>query len=517
MAQYGFIIPINTKGMEIILSQIKNSICNIYRKDGCTATGFFCEIPYKKQILHVLITNYHVINEEYIFKNKEIKISINDDRKFLNLRLDNNRRILYYNESFDITMIEILKEIDNIHSFLELDDLILENFDYVKNIYYKQSIYMLHYGKGKEAMVSYGSIKNYYEKEKLEELEIYHSCYSYNGSSGSPLLNIENNKVIGIHIGQNRNRNFRNIGKFLTYPIYELNNNKNIIRLFKNYKDEDFTNLKLISSGSFGEVYSAYNIEEEKEFCLKKINIEKMKLIYESNNLKDYQKDLVNEIKILEILSYNQNCVRYYGNYDKANEKIIIMEKCDNNLKEFIKQRGKGLNTKEIKEKFFELNELFKIIQEKKIIHRDLKLENFLIKYKNKEKTDYIIKLGDYGIGKFKREFSNSIYSGIKGTLETVAPEVLLEKNSSYENIVDIFSLGIILYQLANNLKHPYEENNFQLIIKYNNNYEKDNLEIKFDEEIKDDDFKDLIKKMIKLNPKNRLSWDSYFKHQYFK
>ena len=181
-----------------------------------------------------------------------------------------------------------------------------------------------------------------------------------------------------------------------------------------------------------------------------------------------------------------------------------------------IKQRGRGLNTKEIKEKFLELNELFKKIQSKKIILRDLKLENFLIKYKNKEKSDYIIKLGDYGIGKFKREFTNSIFSGIKGTLETVSPEVILEKKSSYENIVDIFSLGIILYQLANNLKHPYEENPIQLVIKYNNYYEKDNLEVQFDEEIKDNAFKDLIKKMIKLNPKNRISWDSYFKNKYF-
>ena len=62
------------------------------------------------------------------------------------------------------------------------------------------------------------------------------------------------------------------------------------------------------------------------------------------------------------------------------------------------------------------------------------------MKYKNKEKTDYIIKLGDFGIEKFKREFTNSIFSGLKGTPTTAAPEILLEKKSSYDNIVDIFS-----------------------------------------------------------------------------
>ena len=424
-------------------------------------------------------------------------------------------RKIYSNKKYDVTIIEILDR-DNFDKyfdddFLELEDEILLNKDDDFYSYKNSSIYMLSFPKGEEAMVSYGILKNVCEDNK----DILHLCYSQYGSSGSPLLNIKNNKVKGLHKGLNKNG--IGLGTFLRFPINEFNNDINIIRKFKNYKDEDFTNLKLISSGSFGEVYSAINIKEEKELCLKKINISKIKLIYEQNNLKDYQRDLGNEIKILEMLSYNKNCVEYYGNYDKNNEKIIVMEKCDNNLKEFIKQRGKGLNTKEIKEKFLELNELFKIIQEKKIIHRDLKLENLLIKFKSKEKTDYIIKLGDFGIGKFKKEFTNSIYSGLKGTLETVAPEVLLEKKSSYNNIVDIFSLGIILYQLANNLKHPYEENPIKLIIKYSNYYEKDNLEIKFDEEIKDNDFKDLVKKMLKLNPSNRLSWDNYFKHQYFK
>ena len=39
------------------------------------------------------------------------------------------------------------------------------------------------------------------------------------------------------------------------------------------------------------------------------------------------------------------------------------------------------------------MNKLFKEIQDMKIIHRDIKLENILIKFTNKEKTDYIIKL----------------------------------------------------------------------------------------------------------------------------
>ena len=240
-----------------------------------------------------------------------------------------------------------------------------------------------------------------------------------------------------------------------------------------------------------------------------------MKLNYESNNLENYQKDLYNEINILELLSYKKNSVKFFGEYDNENEKIIVMEKCDKNLYEFIKQRGKALTIEEIKVKFESLNELFETIQRKDIIHRDLKLENFLIKY-NKEKTDYIIKLGDYGIGKFKYR-TNGIYSGLKGTIDTIAPEIILEKTQKYESSVDMFSLGIILYQLSHNLKHPYGKNFIEFLPKYKDNYDKDNLNIDFDKSIKNSDFKDLIKKMTKLNPKNRISWEDYFDHPFFK
>ena len=81
-----------------------------------------------------------------------------------------------------------------------------------------------------------------------------------------------------------------------------------------------------------------------------------------------------------------------------------------------------------------------------------------------------------------------------------------------------MFSLGIILYQLSHNLKHPFIKNNkIENILIYNEKYEKDDYIIEFDKSIENNlDFKDLIIKMLKLNPKNRLSWDDYFEHKFF-
>ena len=230
---------------------------------------------------------------------------------------------------------------------------------------------------------------------------------------------------------------------------------------------------------------------------------------------KSYENDLNNEIKLLKIFSPCENSVKYYGNYDNKDEKIIILELCDNNLEKYMKNRNKSLNVEEIRKIFNGLNIVFKEMYKRNIIHRDLKLKNLFIKYTDDNKQNFIVKLGDYGIGKFLNE-SDSI-TGLKGTRETAAPEILLKKISKYENLVDIFSLGVILYQLSHNLKHPFDNDDYTRYCIYLNKYDADNFEISFDDSIKNDDFKDLVKRMLKLNPKNRLNWDQYFNHKFFK
>ena len=70
------------------------------------------------------------------------------------------------------------------------------------------------------------------------------------------------------------------------------------------------------------------------------------------------------------------------------------MELCDGNLSKLLLEK-KVLNEKEIYEIMKQLNNAFKIMKENKIIHRDLKLENILIK--NNEDKTFTLKLSDYG------------------------------------------------------------------------------------------------------------------------
>ena len=95
-----------TKSLELetIIEQMNNSIYRIYNNDK--GTGFFVRILYKSKLLPVLITTNHVINLYNIISNKTIFLYLNNDKKVKSIKLNNNR-LIYTNEKYDITIIEI--------------------------------------------------------------------------------------------------------------------------------------------------------------------------------------------------------------------------------------------------------------------------------------------------------------------------------------------------------------------------------------------------------------------------
>ena len=205
-------LPITIEGTEKILEQMKKGICKIKNKNG-KGTGFFCKITYENEIIPVMITANHIINQEIIDKEKKINVTLNDDdeNQNKNIKIDSNRKI-YTNEKYDITIIEIKPDEDEVHYFLEIDKNI---FREINNIY-NESIYIPQYpkyGNEQKASVSYGILRD------IQNYDLFHFCSTEVGSSGSPILNISNNKVIGMHKASIR-LNY-NKGTFLKDPITE--------------------------------------------------------------------------------------------------------------------------------------------------------------------------------------------------------------------------------------------------------------------------------------------------------
>ena len=84
------------------------------------------------------------------------------------------------------------------------------------------------------------------------------------------------------------------------------------------------------------------------------------------------------------------------------------------------------------------------------VTHRDIKPDNVFV-------TAYGgFKLGDFGIAR-QLESSSGLMSTVAGTRNYMAPEVMLAKGR-YDGTVDIYSLGLVLYQLANGGRLPFTE-----------------------------------------------------------
>ena len=295
----------------------ESSMCKIiYQdiKDGkiikISGTGFFCaifddNIPFKK----ALFTNNHVLNENRIEINKEIEIEYLKEMK--KIRITNDRKV-FTNEKFDYTCIEIF-DTDNIKKFLDIDEIIFNNRNDIKN----QEIFILQYAEGGELADDHGKIID------IKDNIIRHNVPTIQGSSGSPLIKRHYfNLVLGIRNGAKNDKTsncatpfdiiINDIKNKLSYNKENLisNNNKNNNK-YNNKNNNNFieyiNKINLI-------YYKKDNSQDEKDNITLIINDNENKLI-SKYNLKEGENNI--EIKIrnkltnLEYMLYECSSLKY--------------------------------------------------------------------------------------------------------------------------------------------------------------------------------------------------------------
>ena len=435
---------------------------------------------------------------------KEIKIVYQNKEKVLEIT---KKRKYFINKRLGYALIEILPE-DGIKNFFRIID--KKFFDNYKEL----DFFLLQYYEGKEIGFSNGEVVGIEDVDNI----ILHNCPRVNGSGGAPLiLRVNQSQVIGMHFGILNNRRNNRAINYASSIISIINDIKNKSTIFKDidYK-EKYKNLEKIGKGNFGEVYKS-NIGKENCRALKIIDKNEMKERLRINfnkydieeEFKLYIEDKLNtEIEIMRIcMKDNINSVQFYECYDTENEYAIVMELCDDNLHNLLIKKPTGFNCNEVLDIIKQLNNTFKIMSEKLIVHRDLKLENILIKYIDKKKSKFIVKLTDYGVSRKILSLSKKC-STHTGTILTMAPEILA--GEEYDSKCDLWSLGVIIYQLFFK-KYPYDA--LTEVAIYN---KIKNLGQSILEKTGNEKFDNLIKKLLVENPLNRLSWEDYFNDPLF-
>ena len=266
--------------------------------------------------------------------------------------------------------------------------------------------------------------------------------------------------------------------------------------------------IKVISQGAFGYLYLISNIEASKKYLANGIQ----KKYYSEPKMKKY---IDNEISILKDVNH-PNIIKLIDVKETLKHIYIITEYCNGgNLKEYL-NIYKKLSEEIVQYIMKQVIEAMKYLHNKKIMHRNLKLNNILINYddendrKNKNIMKGKIKIIDFRTSRYlkKGEFAKTFL----GTPLYMSPIMINQLNEEigYDEKEDIWSLGIICYELLIG-KTPFDSyNQKELVSKIN----------KGDYFVPTTLSKEsiyFINCMLQFDPKKRLSIDELNKHTFLK
>ncbi|XP_008459813.2 serine/threonine-protein kinase ATG1a isoform X2 [Cucumis melo] len=187
-----------------------------------------------------------------------------------------------------------------------------------------------------------------------------------------------------------------------------------------------------IGSGSFAVVWKSRHRHLGTVFAVKEIHKKKL--------LPKVSDSLLREISILRTVNH-PNIIHLFEAIQTDDSIYLILEYCaGGDLWDYINRHGK-VSEAVARDLMRQLASGLKVLQEKHLIHRDLKPQNLLLS--SKEGIP-LLKIGDFG---FARSLANqALADTLCGSPLYMAPEIM--NNQKYDAKADLWSVGAILFQL---------------------------------------------------------------------
>ena len=259
-------------------------------------------------------------------------------------------------------------------------------------------------------------------------------------------------------------------------------------------KITDFTISKELGAGSFGHVYLVTHKKTKANYAIKAIDKRNKSNIEE----KPYFR---REVEVMYKI-HHPNVVKLYGHFEDNNYCYFIMEYIPKgNVFGLIPQdKKKRVSTQLVASLIKDVISAVHFLHNMNppIIHRDIKPENVLL-------TDTLAaKLTDFGWSNYIQEDEKR--TTVCGTPIYLAPEIIKEKG--HDEKVDIWCIGVLLFELATG-SVPFPGNDIETL---ENNILK--LKIQWPKDI-NLDIKNLIMKILKLDPKARISLSDMMQHHF--
>jgi serine/threonine protein kinase len=342
----------------------------------------------------------------------------------------------------------------------------------------------------------------------------------------------------------------------MTTPIFPTNDNKIIneskkevykksvsINKWQSRSADIYTKILQVGAGTFGKVYKAkYNPDNIPSLNKNSNELFALKKILMDNEKEGFPITALREIMILKKLEHQNIMPLKEIVTSKPTEKnkyrgsvYLVFEYMQHDLSGLFSNKVK-FNLPEIKNILHQILEGLQYLHNNNIIHRDIKSANILLNNKG------CIKIGDFGLARFitpsnqKKKYTNRVV-----TLWYRAPELILG-SKNYGPEIDIWSVGCVFSELLKGIppfKGKDEINQMEKICEKlgtptdNNWKEAKNLPgylqycpktiypNVFNNDYKDCEYANrtclnLLSRMLKLNPKERITVKDALNHEFF-
>ncbi|KGN49838.2 serine/threonine-protein kinase TIO [Cucumis sativus] len=254
---------------------------------------------------------------------------------------------------------------------------------------------------------------------------------------------------------------------------------------------ENYHVIELVGEGSFGKVYKGRRKNTGQTVAMKFI-------MKHGKSEKDIH-NLRQEIEILRKLKH-ENIIEMLDSFESPQEFCVVTEFAQGELFEILED-DKCLPEEQVQAIAKQLVRALHYLHSNRIIHRDMKPQNILIG------AGSVVKLCDFG---FARAMSTNtvVLRSIKGTPLYMAPELVREQ--PYNHTADLWSLGVILYELFVG-QPPFYTNSVYALIRH---IVKD--PVKYPENMSSS-FKSFLRGLLNKVPQNRLTWPALLEHPFVK
>ncbi|EOA26472.1 hypothetical protein CARUB_v10022521mg [Capsella rubella] len=222
-------------------------------------------------------------------------------------------------------------------------------------------------------------------------------------------------------------------------------------------KNDDLEELKELGSGTFGTVY--HGKWRGTDVAIKRIK--RSCFIGRSSEQERLTSEFWHEAEILSKL-HHPNVMAFYGvvKDGPGGTLATVTEYMVNGSLRHVLLSNRHLDRR--KRLIIAMDAAFgmEYLHSKSIVHFDLKCDNLLVNLKDPARP--ICKVGDFGLSKIKR--NTLVTGGVRGTLPWMAPELLSGSSSKVSEKVDVFSFGIVLWEILTG-EEPYANMHYGAII----------------------------------------------------